>query len=518
MALAMADNAAEVFVYTGEGAVVPKDVVRVLIDPSVLAIPEGAFIQRYKLEEVELHDGLREIGYKAFIQCLAFRKVQLSDGVERIGEAAFSGCRRFTKFRSPLLVTTIPVCMLLNCSRLFSFELPENIIHVGRYACHNCRSLRNIALAFNTVVENAEVFRYCWELLHIFNTEEAIVNALRNRFNGLPVHSKMYYISYYPVVLEEFCNTIMSENGELHPTGLHQDCLGMTPLHILACSTVQLLELYRIMIEKYPESLIVEDAWGATPLLYAIWGDAPNEIVEFLVKSYQSLYPNHEFDWNDMVITLGKANAAESVMQNLLDIQHMLSPMYSIDWDQILGELSELDARQHFTPFASSGTFCFLIRCSIATRVNAIGVKHFRDAMTDDWMEDDYDFNREEWHAETVTKLEYYESEYRKLKEMTSLLELALWKIEIDNDNDQGETMGEGNNKLKMDQLEFRRHCRISCGADHVVENVWPYLLPTDFVRSYVYVNDEDDEDEIEDVDNANVEDVDGEGEDDGEN
>lgn len=37
--VAMADNAAEVFVYTGEGAVVPNDVVRVRIDPSVLVIP-----------------------------------------------------------------------------------------------------------------------------------------------------------------------------------------------------------------------------------------------------------------------------------------------------------------------------------------------------------------------------------------------------------------------------------------------------------------------------------------------
>ena len=64
------------------------------------------------------------------------------------------------------------------------------------------------------------------------------------------------------------------------------------------------------MVIKYPNNLIIEDAWGATPLLYAIWGDAPSEIVELLVKSYQSLYPNHEFDWNDMVITLGRANAS----------------------------------------------------------------------------------------------------------------------------------------------------------------------------------------------------------------
>jgi hypothetical protein len=55
---------------------------------------------------------------------------------------------------------------------------------------------------------------------------------------------------------------------------------------------------------------------------------------------------------------------------------------------------------------------------------------------------------------------------------MTSLLELAIWKMKInDGGNDQ------------MDQSEFRLQCRISCGADYVIENVFPYLLPPDFVR-----------------------------------
>jgi hypothetical protein len=44
-----------------------------------------------------------------------------------------------------------------------------------------------------------------------------------------------------------------------------------------------------------------------------------------------------------------------------------------------------------------------------------------------------------------------------------------------------------------MDRSDFRLDCRISCGADHAVENVLPYLLPQDFVRSYV--NDNDDRD-----------------------
>lgn len=65
---------------------------------------------------------------------------------------------------------------------------------------------------------------------------------------------------------------IIGVNGERNPTGLQQDCLGMTPLHILTCSTVHSLELYQLMIDEYPENLIIKDEWGALPLLYAVGG------------------------------------------------------------------------------------------------------------------------------------------------------------------------------------------------------------------------------------------------------
>jgi hypothetical protein len=202
----------------------------------------------------------------------------------------------------------------------------------------------------------------------------------------------------------------MGENGEVNPTGNQQDCLGMTPLHILACSTVQCLEMYQLMVEKYPGNLIVEDAWGAVPLLYAVWGDAPSEIVQFLINSYKSLFPNHEFDWRVMVIALGRTNAHD-VIKNLLDIQQILSPDYNFDWNQILEELNEFSTCFSETNYwVVPSTFCFLMRCSIATRVNAIGVKHFRDAMADDWTRDYWtgdfcDFNRQVWRNETIMKL-----------------------------------------------------------------------------------------------------------------
>jgi hypothetical protein len=454
------------------------------------------------LQEVELHEGLREIGEHAFQYCSALDGLQVTDGVKSIGDGAFYRCTslekvhkcNFTKFNCPPLVTqSRTVCS--NIRQLFSLEVSQNITRVQQQAFRGCESLRNIALSSNTAVADEEEeyhpFRNCKDLLHIFGSIEAIVNALKIRFVKLPVHSSVYYKSPHNTMTSEGIRNIITngENGERDPSGLQQDCLGMTPLHILACSTVQCLELYQLMVDKYPNNLIVEDAWGATPLLYAIWGDAPSEIVEFLMNSYQSLYPDYEFDWTFMVVTLGRANSSKGVIQNLIHVQQTYSLGQTINWPMALMELARTFCE------VSPKIFCFLTRCSIATRVNAIGVKHFRDAMDDDWKGSDYNFNRQEWHIETLTKLEYYESEYQKLKESTSLLELALWKARIDDSSmNHGKAMDAGNKKVKIDPSEFRLQCRISCGAVHVIENVLPYILPSDYMSSYVPDKDDNNE------------------------
>jgi hypothetical protein len=62
---------------------------------------------------------------------------------------------------------------------MFSLEMPEDIIQVERNACIWCNSLRNVALPSNAVVEQFAFFD-CLDLLQLFYSEEAIVNALKN--------------------------------------------------------------------------------------------------------------------------------------------------------------------------------------------------------------------------------------------------------------------------------------------------------------------------------------------------
>ena len=158
-----------VFVYTRR-AVVPKDVVLVRIDPSVLVIPERAFLGRKKLKAIKLHDELCEIEYCAFYQCTALKELRLSDGVESIGN--------LTKFRIPPLVTTLHLHVLGDCQIIFSLELIEKYYSSTISSIRQLLSLRNIALASNTAVERG-AFKDCWDLLHIFGTIEAIENALQ---------------------------------------------------------------------------------------------------------------------------------------------------------------------------------------------------------------------------------------------------------------------------------------------------------------------------------------------------
>jgi hypothetical protein len=137
---------AEFFVYTGpRGERVPVDVVRVRVDPSVTSIPASAFFYRNKLTEVELCEGLVEIGNHAFAWCsitkivipTSLRRInngafhyslrcpiRLHDGIESIGASAFAGCI-YTNFRVPSLITVISQNMFNHCKSIFSLEISK---------------------------------------------------------------------------------------------------------------------------------------------------------------------------------------------------------------------------------------------------------------------------------------------------------------------------------------------------------------------------------------------------------
>jgi hypothetical protein len=496
--------------------VVPQHVVRVRVDPSATSIPARAFEGRKKLTEVELCEGVVEIGGGAFMYCshsittidipTSLRRIndgafyfslqcpiRLHDGIESIGDGAFAGCI-FTNFRVPPLITVIPENMLINCTSMFSVEMQKKIRRIESYAFHYCYCLRNVALPPNAVFGNDIFFEedemdIHTDLYQLFGSESRIIFALQHRFDGLPIHSIVYYQSYHAGVLQILIAAInmrlsrrqtLITTPKLDLTGNLQDCLGMTPLHILTCSSVHNLELYHIIVENYPTNLITKDRWGALPLLYAFWGAAPAEIMDFLFESYQSLYPGYEFDWTMMVETMGRCDTPKESIENMLQTKQLHFPEQPIDWGYLLDKFAE-PSNCAFPGVRFHERMRFLLMCGMSDHVEALEFRMWRNHIKNMIHTANFAM-RGDNHSilrSIRAKLDHFEDELPKLKDVTTIIELALWKMNMSKNRRQDRAT-QSQKKMTADNSSIRSHNRVTCGADIVIGHMLPFLINTD--------------------------------------
>ena len=83
----------------------------------------------------------------------------------------------------------------------------------------------------------------------------------------------------------------------------------------------------------------------------------------------------------------------------------------------------------------------------------------------------DFKYNMDNFHIiqGIRARVANFEDEYLTLKEITTILELALWKLRIINE--------EQDKKGKACGLSIQRQSRITCGAGVVIRHVLPYLI-----------------------------------------
>jgi len=459
-----------------------KSLQRINIPPNLETIEYGAFEACYSLSEVLFSEGLREIEWEGFSCCYSLVSVTLPSSLKVIRRGSFQYCRSLNEtnlhdtvetiegrafgdcnlqnFRIPSLVTDVDMSMFEGCKHLVSLELSGNVSK-----CDNTRgaSLRNITLPSECEVDF--YMFYGWtDMFVVFPDEDGdtITEALKHRFEDLPVHKICYYQSYH-----DNESTLQRLKQVMDSTGKQQDCLGMTPLHILACSTKQHVEVYRLLIEKYPETLIMKDKWGDIPLLYAFRCNAPSEVIDLLVHSYKSLHQDYEFDWSGMILTLAKRNVPLKNIQNLVNTQQSSFPNQDYDMQQVVLELARYKAPYTIHLSIPIGTLRYLLRASIAKRLESLNVTRFCEDVESSINSLPVEGKRRDDDVQSVyDRLSTYES----IKDGTSVLEMALWRAKID----------EGHNKKARVEgdVSYRDQCRVNCGADVVIKNVLPYLLP----------------------------------------
>ena len=113
---------------------VPDEVTRI----GDWAISDAVFAQ------IDLPDGLLEIGTSAFDGCEYLTGIELPNTLRTIGMSAFEGCDKITSLSFPEGVTEIPSFLADHCKELNRVDLPSTIEFIDYCAFWNCQNLSEI--------------------------------------------------------------------------------------------------------------------------------------------------------------------------------------------------------------------------------------------------------------------------------------------------------------------------------------------------------------------------------------
>ena len=183
-----------------------------------------------------------------------------------------------------------------------------------------------------------------------------------------------------------------------------------------------------------------------------------------------------------MMKTMGKNFTPMERIENLLRVRRMNFPGQSIDWEYLLDEFINL--ADPSSCFCSPSTFTermrFLFMCCMSSRVEGLAFKVWRDHIRHLIQTAIFKWKRRNLAIlqSIREKLVHFEDELPKLKEATMILELALWKVRMtENEIIHHEVMYCRQKKVKTDESCIRSQCRATCGASVVVEHVLPFLI-----------------------------------------
>lgn len=161
----------------------------------------------------------------------------------------------------------------------------------------------------------------------------------------------------------------------------------------------------------------------------------------------------------------------------------------------------------------------FLFTCGMSDCVEVLAFHVWHDHITDmihtAEFDDGWSCDNSAILHEIRAKLAHFEEEYPKLKEVTTILELALWKMKIsqientelvggtipdqtpksptqayenevdtravnqviDQMKEEAKKAAESKDRIKLEEASVRQQCQVTCGADVVISHVLPYLI-----------------------------------------
>ncbi len=457
------------------------------VNPDVTSISVKAFAYCRELVEIKLPSGglLREIGDRAFEGCYHLRKINMCAGLRTIGVYAFDGCSSLTHVAIPSTVTTIGDMAFQDCHGLKEVQLCEGLRHIGRRAFRNCSSLLHINVpstveqcgkySFDgcTLLRNVAVLSssnlHQENVDHLFKPISEILGCatvsrvLRSRFDDLPLHQMCFDHSIPKIG----CNRMI---GQLSAQCVRVDALGMTLLHVLACSGNHDIRLYRSICAFHADIMIAKDKWGDVPLAYIMLSEAPTEVLHYFLGMHKKKWGVMPFDFRMMIPRLAMYISGE-YMRHIIQAQRTHFPYLQINWQDVVEQSFQKVPLRVFRVMLEVSISASRRR-GIMSLEQQVVIDTLINFPTDSYKVDDkicFRFKRMK-RLETIRRLitDFARLHKEKLLDATTILELALWKAMATDFLPQGH----------MDCTMKRRECRLHCGriCQVVIPNVVSYF------------------------------------------
>lgn len=150
------------------------------------------------MEQVELHEDIREVGQQALQCCQALKAYNyIWWSLEHWKIVHSSAAFLLNSDVLHLLPQSLVVC-LCNVKDCFPWRCQtENIRQVERNACPRMQFIAKYYPRIQHRGLSSMLVTTDWTFYSYLTLKRQIVNALKNRFDGLPIHCWIYYISYH---------------------------------------------------------------------------------------------------------------------------------------------------------------------------------------------------------------------------------------------------------------------------------------------------------------------------------
>jgi len=466
-------NDLEVYHFQGnDGEEIPEGVRKLIVGPGFQALFNEFCEHYWNIREVIIREGLIKIGPKTFRYWSDLRKIVICSTVKFIGNSAFHSCQKLQSVQfeshgsSSHGLKTIYGRAFYSCAELQRIQIPSSVTDIGRGCFYECVALIEANLSTTSIAEISEsAFRSCHNLQTVS----------------------------LPNTLVRICSFAFAHCSDLVTVTIPLDS---QPIQIEYAAFSNCKSLANIWLPE--NSFMAEEYWQgpfyrATLLQERFSERGEAGIFAGLVRRFDD-YPVHKMCYDHSAFTVHELRQCiedQIQVESCIDSFGM-TPLHilfsaigpSKDLLQVLGEalpyhildLKDANGKRPLDYLLANwtDTAASLLRMTIQiwmidpmTRWGAtLWVEDMTSRVEEILAEGDKERRTTLWE----TAYRAFE-DYQEL-EVTSILEMALWKMKL-----KCGRSDDGSKRQAMDRGE----CQCLCGSDIVIPNVAMFLgIPRD--------------------------------------